>query len=356
VDPRDETWARLMVEHCVDVQPGWQVLILAQPLARPLVEAVVVEIARRGAYALPRIRFGTVDPNFLNEAPLDLIAEPSAIFASDYAQADCYIAIVAPENTREGSEISRERLNAYQVSIREHTQPFLADEKAWVGCNYPTPAQAQDAGMTMREWREFVYGSILVDWAALRKDMERISACFNVASEARIVGEGTDLTFSVEGREFLVDALGANMPGGEFFACPVDATAEGVITFSEFPACYLGHQVGGARFRFEGGRIVDASATSDEEFLLKTLDADEGARHLGEFGVGCNPGIRRHVRNTLYDEKIEGSVHIAIGQSFPQLGGTVNSGVHWDMVKDLRPGGRIELDGVVVQEDGRWKI
>src|SRR5688572_8373274 len=134
VDPRDRTWAKLMVERCVDVQPGWQVLVLAQPLARPLVEAVVVEIARRGAYALPRIRFATVDPNFLNEAPEEVLAEPSALYANDYAEADCYIAIVAPENTREGSEISREPLSTYQVANRPHTQPFMADAKAWVGC------------------------------------------------------------------------------------------------------------------------------------------------------------------------------------------------------------------------------
>ncbi len=140
-------------------------------------------------------------------------------------------------------------------------------------------------------------------------------------TQVRIVGPETDLTFSLEGREGKVDALGANMPGGEIFYSPVEDSAEGVISYSEYPACYLGHEVGGVRFRFEGGTIVDASATADEEFLLGTLDIDEGARRLGEFGIGCNPGIQRHMRNTLFDEKMEGTIHLAIGTGFPQLGG-----------------------------------
>ena len=172
----------------------------------------------------------------------------------------------------------------------------------------------------------------------------------------RIVGPETDLTFSLEGREGKVDALGANMPGGEIFYSPVEDSAEGVISYSEYPACYLGHEVGGVRFRFEGGTIVEASAESDEEFLIGTLDIDEGARRLGEFGIGCNPGIQRHMRNTLFDEKMEGTIHLAIGTGFPQLGGLNRSSVHWDMVKELRNGGRIELDGKVVQENGAWQL
>src|SRR5204863_2786833 len=133
----------------------------------------------------------------------------------------------------------------------------------------------------------------------------------------------------------------------------VEDSAEGEITFSEFPAVYLGHQLDRVRLRFEGGRVVDAGAASDEAFLLGTLDTDEGARRLGEFGIGCNPGIQRHMKNTLFDEKIEGTIHLAIGTGFPQIGGENRSAVHWDMVKELRSGGRIELDGVVVQENGR---
>jgi aminopeptidase len=195
---------------------------------------------------------------------------------------------------------------------------------------------------------------VLVDWPALARDMEGIAARFDAGEEVRIVAAGTDIRFSLAGRKGLVDALGANMPGGEVFYSPVEDSVEGVVEYGEYPACYQGHQVYGVRLRFEGGRIVDASAESDESFLLAQLDADDGARRLGEFGIGCNPGIQRHVRNTLFDEKMAGTVHLAIGHGFPNLGGRNVSAVHWDMVKDLRRGGRIELDGEVVQENGQW--
>jgi aminopeptidase len=266
------------------------------------------------------------------------------------------MAIVAPENTRDGGDIPAERLGARQAALREPHMPFLTDEKPWVGCYYPTVACAQDAGLPLPAFEDFLYGAVLIDWQELREEMARIAEHFDRAETVRIVGPETDLTFGLAGREGKVDALSANMPGGEIFYCPLEDTAEGVISYLEYPACYLGHEVEGVRLRFEGGTIVDASATSDEEFLLGTLDTDEGARRLGEFGIGCNPGIQRHMRNTLFDEKMEGTIHLAIGTGFPQIGGLNESAVHWDMVKELRTGGRIELDGKVVQENGVWAL
>jgi aminopeptidase len=144
------------------------------------------------------------------------------------------------------------------------------------------------------------------------------------------------------------------MPGGEFFGCPVEDSAEGTIAFTEFPAVYVGREMNGIRLRFERGRIVDASAETNEAYLLETLDSDEGARRLGELGIGCNPGITRYMRNTLFDEKIDGTVHLALGNGIPEVGGVNESRIHWDIVKDLRPGGQILLDGEVVQQDGAW--
>ena len=147
------------------------------------------------------------------------------------------------------------------------------------------------------------------------------------------------------------------MPGGEFFGCPVEDSAEGTIAFTEFPAVYLGHELTGIRLRFEGGKVVEASADSNEDYLLETLESDEGARRLGELGIGCNPAITRYMRNTLFDEKIDGTVHLALGNGMPDLGGQNISRIHWDIVKDLRlEGTRIELDGEPVQEHGRWLI
>jgi aminopeptidase len=354
MDPRDEAYARLLVD-CIAPEPGWQVSVRSQPLGRPLVEEVSRELARRGARALVRLTFDSVGGVFVREAPLELLGDLSPIEINEVESIDSYIAIIAPENTRDGSDVPAERLGLRLQAMRRHHAAFLTDEKPWVGCNYPTQALAQDAGMSLRAFREFVYGAVLVDWDSLREQMEGIAERFDRADRVRIVGEGTDLTFSLAGREGKVDALSANMPGGEVFYSPVEDSAEGVISYSEYPASYLGHEVSGVRFRFEGGRIVDASATSDEAFLLGTLDTDEGARRLGEFGIGCNPGIQRHVKNTLFDEKMEGTIHLAIGTGFPQLGGQNRSAVHWDMVKELRNGGRIELDGEVVQESGVWR-
>ena len=151
-----------------------------------------------------------------------------------------------------------------------------------------------------------------------------------------------------------MDAGGANIPGGEVFYSPVEDSAEGVIEFSEFPAVYAGREMSGIRLRFEGGRVVDASASSNEEFLLETLETDDGARRLGELGIGCNPGITRYMKNTLFDEKINGTVHVALGRGFPELGGGNVSAIHWDIVKDVRQDGKIELDAEVVQENGEW--
>jgi aminopeptidase len=355
VDDRIEAYARVLVD-CVKPEPGWQVLVRAQPLARPLVEEVSRELARRGARALVRLRFQTGADPFVREAPLELLGRLSPIERHEIETAESYIAILAPENTRDGSDVCAERLGLRQQALRPAHEPFLRDEKPWVGCYHPTAASAQDAGLPLAAFEDFLYGAVLVDWEELGRKMRRIADRFDRADKVRIVGTETDLTFSLAGRNGKVDALGANMPGGEVFYSPVEDSAAGVISYSEYPACYLGHEVAGVRLRFERGRIVEASATSDEAFLLGTLDIDEGARRLGEFGIGCNPGITRHMRNTLFDEKMEGTVHLAIGTGFPQLGGTNTSAVHWDMVKELRNGGRIELDGEVVQESGEWRI
>ncbi|HYN89021.1 MAG TPA: aminopeptidase, partial [Ardenticatenaceae bacterium] len=145
-----------------------------------------------------------------------------------------------------------------------------------------------------------------------------------------------------------------NLPGGEVFFCPVEDATEGVVAFSEHPAVYGGHEVEGARLVFQAGRIVEASAHRGEAFLIETLDADEGARVLGELGIGSNPGIRQHMKNTLFDEKIEGTIHLAVGAGFPFAGGTNVSKIHWDIVKDLRRGGQIYCDDQLVQESGKW--
>jgi aminopeptidase len=357
-NPRVEAYARLLVERCIDVQPGWQVMVESTPLARPLVEEVVRLIARREAYALVRLHFATTD--FLNqlpwveEAPEALLAQLAPIEREAYEKIDAWIHIAAPENTRAGADVDAIRYAHIRQALLPFTQRRLSLKIPWVGCRFPTPAMAQDAGMTLRAFEDFLYGACLLDWDEEGRKMRRIADRFDRAEEVRIVGEGTDLTLSLAGRRGMVDDGHLNMPGGEVFYSPVEDSAEGVVTFSEFPAVYGSHEVEGVRLVFRKGKVVEASARHGEEFLIKTLDTDPGARVLGEFGIGCNPGIQRHMKSTLFDEKIYGTIHLAVGAGFPFIGGTNESNVHWDMVKDLRQGGKIYCDGELVQENGAW--
>jgi aminopeptidase len=269
---------------------------------------------------------------------------------------DARITIWAPENTREGSDLDEERRRIWAKASEPLYKRVMANELPWVIANYPVPALAQEAGLSLAEYEELLYDACLLDWDELGRELKRVKERFDRASEVRIVGDETDVTLSIEGRTGLVDDGHINMPGGEIYFGPVETATEGVVTFTEFPAVYTGHEVSGARLVFHEGRIVEATAASGDEFLIQTLDTDEGARVLGELGIGCNPGITRYMKDVAFDEKIAGTVHFAVGASYPQTGGTNESAVHWDLVKDLRSGGRIFLDGELVQEDGQWRF
>jgi aminopeptidase len=357
-DSRVADYAKLLVDTCVGVQEGWQVVLTSTPLARPLVEEVARLLGERGAYAIVRLSLtgalGAYDLAWIQAAPDARLGELAEIDRHMLMTMDAAISISAPENTRDASAVAPERLALLQQASRPVLERIVSGDVPWVGCQYPCPAYAQEAEMSLGEFEDFLYGSVLLDWDEERRRMGRIAERFDAADEVRIVGRETDVRLSLAGRTGKVDAGGANMPGGEVFYSPVEDSAEGTIAFAEFPAVFAGRSVEGIRFRFEGGRIVDASADRNEEFLLETLDTDDGARRLGELGIGCNPGITRHMRNTLFDEKMYGTVHVAVGSGFPYLGGTNESAVHWDIVKDLRSGGELHCDGELVQRDGEW--
>jgi aminopeptidase len=355
-DPRIDDYARLLVGRSIGVQPGWQVQVRATPLARPLVEAVLEEIARCGAYPLLQMSFELIGGPFAREAPLDVLRVAAPLQRRLWEEADAFIAIWSPENSREGSDLSEERKAALQEASTPMRERTMSMSAPWVIAEYPVMSGAQDAGMTLPEYEQFIFDSVLLDWDAQGERMREIADVFDAAEQVRIVGHGTDLTLSLAGREGAVDDGHVNMPGGEVFYSPVEDSAEGVVEFSEFPAVYYGREVGGARLVFEGGKIVDASAQAGEEFLIQTLDTDAGARRLGELGIGCNPGIQRYMKNVAFDEKIDGTVHLAVGNSYTFTGGTNTSSIHWDIVKDLRQNGELYADGKLVQQNGDWLI
>jgi aminopeptidase len=357
-DPRVEEYARLLVERSIGVQPGWQVLVVSQPAARPLLEEVVRLIARRGAYPLVRFSYVMEQLPFrtlwAEEAPMELLDQPAPADKYVWDTVDAWMLLGAPENAREGADIPSERRDAMAKGQADFLARRLRMEIPWVTCRFPCPALAQDADMGLKAFEDFLYGAVLLDWDAEGEKMKRIAERFDRANDVRIVGDETDLRFSLEGRHGEVDDGHANMPGGEVFYSPVEESTEGVVSFLEYPAYQEPDLVDGVRLVYRDGKVVEASATSNDEALLSKLDRDEGARVLGEFGIGCNPGIQRYMKNTLFDEKMYGTIHLAIGAGLPTIGGKNQSSVHWDMVKDLRAGGRIECDGEVVQQNGEW--
>jgi aminopeptidase len=357
VQDRVSRYADVLLDTCLGVQPGWQVLVWGAPPARPLLEVVMSKLAERGAYPLLRLTFGgglVYHQAWLRHAPLEVIARPAEIEADVLRRCDAVLAIGAPDDTRAGADIAAERTSAVAAAYAPAMARLHENEVPWLMCWYPTPALAADAGMTLAEFEDFLYRSCLVDWAAEHVRISAHARRFDAAAEVRIVGSGTDLVLSIDGRLADVDAGFGNMPGGELFLCPVETSAEGTIAFTEFAAVRGGRRLRGVRLRFAEGVVVDAAAETEEAYLLETLDTDGGARRIGEFGIGCNPGVDRHLGNVYFDEKIDGTVHIALGNGFAYLGGVNESAVHWDIVKDLRRGGRIELDGRVVQENGVW--
>ena len=357
LDPRVAEYARLLVERSLGVQPGWQVLIRTTPQARPLVDEVMRLIARKGAYPLLRMNW-TLFPSdevWAAEAPAELAGEMAPIdrFASDHM--DARMTIEAPDNTRGAAELTPERRALVKKAAAQFFKLTMSDEIPWVGCQFPTNALAQEAGMPLAAFEDFFYGAVLCDWDEESKAMGRLLARFDAADEVRIVGADTDLTLSLRERRGAVDDGHMNMPGGEFFFAPVEDSAEGTIYF-DVPTELDTAPVEGIRFTFRKGRVEEASAERGEGVLLAALDMDEGARFVGELGIGCNTGITKPMRNILYDEKMAGTVHLAVGASYPSVGGKNVSTLHWDLIKDLRGGGRIELDGEVVQQDGIWLI
>ena len=353
-DPRIDEYAALLVGRSVGVEPGWQVCVRGNHLGRPLIEAVVEQIARRGAYPILQLAFEQIGGPFAREAPLELLREAAPLQRRIWEETDALISVWSPESAHEGADLSEERQAALQASAAPLRSRTMSMQVPWVIAEWPVRSLADEAGMSLEEYSAFIFDAVLLDWDAEGERMRRIADVFDAGEEVRIVGDGTDLTLSLAGRTGAVDDGHVNMPGGEVFYSPVEDSANGVIEFGEFPAVHFGTEVEGARLVLAGGVIVEATARTNEAFLIQTLDTDKGSRRLGELGIGCNPGIQRYMKNVAFDEKIDGTVHLAVGNSYSFTGGTNHSTIHWDIVKDLRTGGRIYVDGELVQENGAW--
>jgi aminopeptidase len=279
---------------------------------------------------------------------------------------DASFSIISSSNTRQLSKADPAKQAAATLARKPLMDTFMkrsaAGEYRWCVTLFPTEALAMEAEMSLEEYEDFYYQACLVDdpdpvskWLAVADRHAILVEWINGRREVRIEGEGTDLTLGIEGRTFIPADGTFNFPDGEFFTGPEETKTNGFVSFT-YPAIYGGQAVEGIRLEFEDGRVVNATARKNEEFLLRTLDTDDGARVLGELGIGTNYNIPEFTGDILLDEKIGGTIHLAVGASYPETGGKNQSAVHWDMVCDLRRGGRISVDGDVLMEDGKFLV
>lgn len=365
-DIRIEKLADLLVNYSVGVHKGDRVVIEGSSIAEPLVKAVYIKALQAGGNPLFMLQpEGTQELfyKYASDEQLQHVPEPVKLVTETY---DVRIFIWGIENTKALTNVdpaktvlhSRSRKGLMKTAMRRSA----AGELRWVATLFPTNAPAQDAEMSLTEYEDFVYGACLPDindpigyWERFSERQQKIVDWLNGKKQIRVIGYETNLSLSISGRKFINCDGRNNMPDGEIFTGPVEDSVEGNVYFS-YPAIYDDREVTGIRLWFEHGRVVKASAEKNQDFLLKTLETDEGSRRVGEFAIGTNEGITKFTRQVLFDEKINGSFHLALGAGYPETGSKNESAIHWDMVCDLRNGGEIWVDSQLLHKDGKFVL
>ncbi len=358
VDPRIGRLARTLVEHSTSTHEGDAVMVWGySELAKPLMLEVAREAIERGAGpVVTRIDFPEIQDCLLRAASDELLPRVNDPWVHMVDDLDVSIRILAPTGWAGGTEFDPHRVAKLDIA-HGALRNALHRNTRMVVTMFPTAAGAADAGMTLTEYEDYVFGAVDQDWAKVAADQQKIiDAVFKDAKTIRITAEGTDVTMSVEGRSFINCGGRINLPDAEIMTCPVESSVQGHATFT-YPAIFPptgGRRVEGVRLWFEDGRVVKATATDGQDHLNTMLDLDAGSRYVGELGIGNNSRLDRWIGNILFDEKIGGTVHLALGMAFPEAGGVNKSALHWDLITDLKRGGEMWVDGALVQKDGRW--
>jgi aminopeptidase len=356
--PDADRFAALLCDWCVDADAGDQVLVGMTLQSLPLVRALHGALLERGAWPLIRLAPGELAADFFRRARATQLDAFAPLELLDVQTADAVIGITAPANTRALASIDPQLIaRAGRARAPVHEARL---QLRWCGTLWPTPALAQQAAMGDEDYADFVNRALFLDradpiaaWRELSELQQRLVERLGQASELRIEAEGTDLSLRVAGRTWINSDGRHNMPSGEVFTGPHEDSADGTIRFT-VPSSPRGVEVGGVELTFRAGEVVAARAERGDDYLQAALKTDSGARHLGELGIGTNPGIDRATGLVLLDEKIAGTVHLALGRSYPQTGGRNRSALHWDLICDLRAGGRLTADGQLVNENGRF--
>jgi aminopeptidase len=364
-DPRLEKLADVIVNYSVGVKKNQLVRIIGSPIAQPLIVELYRKVLAAGGHPAVRMTPEELGEIFLKEASDEQLRYLNPVGVFEYEKVDCSIGIWAEENTKSKTNCDPRRIAIAEVARRPMMDIFMkrAAEGSlrWCGTQFPCAAPAQDAEMSLSEYEDFVFSAGKLNqpdpvsaWKQLGERQKRLIDFLQGKTEYRVVAaNGTDVRMNLSGMTWINCDGHENFPDGEVFTGPVLDSVNGQINFS-FPAVHNGRECDGVKLTFKNGKVVDARADKGEAFLISMLDMDEGARMLGECAIGTNYDITRYTKSTLFDEKIGGTVHFAVGAGYPETGNHNKSGLHWDMVVDLRQGGHVEVDGVKVNVDGKF--
>jgi aminopeptidase len=366
MDPRVKRLAATLIHYSIKLKKGQLIQIQGEATALPLIKAVFEEAVKVGAHPYTKIRVPDTEEALLkygSDAQLKFI---SPVIRTAVNKIDALVAVWGTENTKYLSGVDPKR----QALARKSQGPIvkkmfkrIADKSlSWVGTQFPTLADAQEANMSLSDYEDFVYRAGHVDkgdpvkhWKKVAREQGRLVRILNRIDRLHIQAEGTDLRMRVKGRRWINCAGTENFPDGEIFTCPIENTVDGRIHFS-YPACYGGREVEDVRLEFKKGKVVKHSAGKNEAYLKAMLDMDKGSRFVGEIAVGTNYDIKRFSKNILFDEKLGGTCHLALGASILEAGGKNHSALHWDMICDLKQGGEIKADGKVIYRNGKFTI
>lgn len=365
-DDRIEQLARVLTEYSMEIRPGDLVVLSGGVLSLPLIRAAYRHTLRLGGNPAIEVLVPEVTEILLAEGNDEQVTAINPFERVGSEQADAHLRVSASENTRSMTAIRPERQQVYsraRGSISRNRMDRAASGKLrWSSTVYPTQAHAQEAEMSLREYEEFIASAGWLDdpdpvakWRDVGAYQDRLIRWLTPKREVRVVAPDTDLRLRIEGRPWINSDGHRNFPSGEIFVGPVEDSVEGHIRFS-FASIVQGREVDDIQLWFEKGKVVRAEAAKNRDFLVSMLDTDAGARYLGEFAFGTNDNIARFTRNTLFDEKMGGTVHMALGAGYPDSGSLNRSAIHWDLIRDLRGGGEVWVDGELFEKDGKIQV
>lgn len=367
-DSRIDKLAEVLVNYSVAVKRNDTVRILGPTTAMPLIRALYRQVLIAGGHPILRIMDDECTDIFYEHAGPEQLAYTNPLNTHEIRKVDCSIGIWGGDNTRALTRVDPTKQAVVSKARRQYMDLFMKraalkgkDKLRWSGTEFPCHSAAQDAEMSLAQYEDFVYGAGLLhckdpaaEWRKVSARQKRVCDALNKVREVRIkTPQGTDIRFGVKGRRWINCDGHENFPDGEVFTGPVEDSAEGHVRFS-FPAVYRGQEVLDVRLRLKAGKVVEATASKGEPFLIQMIDQDKGGRFVGELALGTNYSIQEFTRNILFDEKIGGTFHMALGAGYPETGSRNKSSLHWDMICDLRQGGIVEADGKVISRNGRF--